>query len=251
MFAQLALGRSTFYAPRGFWGAFKDYDGSPIDVKEHQDAYEFFTRLQVARPRLRAVWLRAVWLYPVCLYAVWLHAAAVSCGHMLWPYAVGVCCGHAGEASQPLLVRQIDCECAAWRGLALVSRVAHGRRACTQSQSHVHTHTNPLRVPVRTRSPAPCMQDCVDQHLLGSGQRPAIKPVMGGVFVQQIICRGLDYTSERVDDFYQISVDVKGLGSLERSLDDYVKVRRRARVARGARVRQRRARAHAGCPPCR
>lgn len=43
----MALGRSTFFIPRDFWGAFKDYDGSPIDVKEHQDAYEFFTRLQV------------------------------------------------------------------------------------------------------------------------------------------------------------------------------------------------------------
>jgi hypothetical protein len=27
------------------------------------------------------------------------------------------------------------------------------------------------------------------------------------------------------EDFYQISVDVKGMGSLQKSLDDYVKVR--------------------------
>lgn len=64
----------------------------------------------------------------------------------------------------------------------------------------------------------------MDQHLISTGQLPAIKPVMGGVFVQQIICRGVDYTSEREEDFYQISVDVKGMGSLEKSLDDYVKV---------------------------
>lgn len=68
------------------------------------------------------------------------------------------------------------------------------------------------------------LQDLVDQHLISTGQLPAIKPVMGGVFVQQIICRGVDYTSEREEDFYQISVDVKGMGSLEKSLDDYVKV---------------------------
>jgi hypothetical protein len=70
------------------------------------------------------------------------------------------------------------------------------------------------------------LQDFVDQHLMSSSQPPAIKPVMGGRFVQQIICRGHDFTSEREEDFYQISVDVKGMGSLEKSLDDYVKVRR-------------------------
>eukprot|EP00775_Hariotina_reticulata_P001572 gene1572-1911_t len=111
LFAQMAIGRGMYVLPRSFWHAFKDYDGTPIDVKEHQDAYEFFTRLQ----------------------------------------------------------------------------------------------------------------DLVDQHLISTGQLPAIKPVMGGVFVQQIICRGVDYTSEREEDFYQISVDVKGMGSLEKSLDDYVK----------------------------
>ncbi|KAF6260179.1 hypothetical protein COO60DRAFT_1700419 [Scenedesmus sp. NREL 46B-D3] len=111
MFAMMALGKTMFFIPRDFWFAFKDYDGSPIDVKEHQDAYEFFTRLQ----------------------------------------------------------------------------------------------------------------DFVDQHLISSSQLPAIKPVMGGRFVQQIICRGHDFTSEREEDFYQISVDVKGMGSLEKSLDDYVK----------------------------
>jgi hypothetical protein len=65
----------------------------------------------------------------------------------------------------------------------------------------------------------------VDQHLISSSQPPAIKPVMGGVFVQQIFCKGHDFTSEREEDFYQISVDVKGMGSLQKSLDDYVKVR--------------------------
>jgi hypothetical protein len=69
------------------------------------------------------------------------------------------------------------------------------------------------------------LQDFVDQHLISSSQSPAIKPVMGGRFVQQIICRGHDFTSEREEDFYQISVDVKGMGSLQKSLDDYVKVR--------------------------
>ena len=35
------------YVPRSFWNAFKDYDGQRLNLREHQDAYEFFTRLQV------------------------------------------------------------------------------------------------------------------------------------------------------------------------------------------------------------
>jgi len=47
MFSHLALGRSSYYNPSGFWESFRDYDGEPINIREHQDAYEFFTRLQV------------------------------------------------------------------------------------------------------------------------------------------------------------------------------------------------------------
>ena len=46
MFASLAFGRADHYVPRGFWRAFKDYDGEPINVREHQDGLEFFGRLQ-------------------------------------------------------------------------------------------------------------------------------------------------------------------------------------------------------------
>ena len=49
MFGHLALSYEQSYRPSGFWKAFKDYDGEPINVREHQDAYEFFTRLQVRR----------------------------------------------------------------------------------------------------------------------------------------------------------------------------------------------------------
>ena len=49
MFGHLALSYEQCYRPLGFWKAFKDYDGEPINVREHQDAYEFFTRLQVRR----------------------------------------------------------------------------------------------------------------------------------------------------------------------------------------------------------
>ena len=47
MFGHLALSHEQWYRPLGFWRAFKDYDGEPLNVREHQDAYEFFTRLQV------------------------------------------------------------------------------------------------------------------------------------------------------------------------------------------------------------
>ena len=48
---------------------------------------------------------------------------------------------------------------------------------------------------------------------------------MGGTFAQQIICKDprTDYRSEREEDFYQISVDVKGKGTLEQSLESYVR----------------------------
>eukprot|EP00983_Pelagomonas_calceolata_P062164 1147155-Pelagomonas_calceolata.AAC.5 len=46
MFAHLALGRAAYFNPAGFWDSFRDYDGEPINIREHQDAYEFFTRLQ-------------------------------------------------------------------------------------------------------------------------------------------------------------------------------------------------------------
>lgn len=49
MFAHLLLSCSTCYSPEQFWLAFKDYDGEPVNVREHEDAYEFFTRLQVRR----------------------------------------------------------------------------------------------------------------------------------------------------------------------------------------------------------
>jgi hypothetical protein len=69
MFAMMALGKGTFFLPRDFWYAFKDYDGSPIDVKEHQDAYEFFTRLQVCCMAAVAVSDLLLWC---ALVTVWL-----------------------------------------------------------------------------------------------------------------------------------------------------------------------------------
>lgn len=47
IFGHLALGQSEAVHPGSFWRAYRDYDGSPINVREHQDAQEFFTRLQV------------------------------------------------------------------------------------------------------------------------------------------------------------------------------------------------------------
>lgn len=40
----------------------------------------------------------------------------------------------------------------------------------------------------------------------------------------QIICRDIDFRSEHEEEFYQISVDVKGKGSLDKSLESYVQV---------------------------
>lgn len=46
VFLQMSGGLGDLVDPSVFWRSFKDYDGNPVDVREHQDAYEFFTRLQ-------------------------------------------------------------------------------------------------------------------------------------------------------------------------------------------------------------
>ena len=33
MFAHLALGVEPHYQPAGFWRAFKDYDGQPVNIR--------------------------------------------------------------------------------------------------------------------------------------------------------------------------------------------------------------------------
>jgi ubiquitin carboxyl-terminal hydrolase 9/24 len=53
--------------------------------------------------------------------------------------------------------------------------------------------------------------------------------VLGGQFAQQVLCREGPYRSERNEEFLQISVDVQGKGTLERSLESYVQVRARWR----------------------
>eukprot|EP00884_Botryococcus_braunii_P021288 jgi/Botrbrau1/7843/Bobra.9_2s0021.2 len=110
IFGSLAFSNQESYSPEGFWQAFKDYDGEPLNVREHQDAYEFFTRLQ----------------------------------------------------------------------------------------------------------------DLVDQQMRAAGASPAMQTVMGGKFAQQIICRTVDFRSEKEEDFYQLSLEVRGKKNLEESLDFYV-----------------------------
>ena len=48
IFLRLFAGVEEVVDPSCFWKEFKDYDGDPVDVREHQDGYEFFTRLQDA-----------------------------------------------------------------------------------------------------------------------------------------------------------------------------------------------------------
>ncbi len=36
LFGALALSTQEFHSPEGFWRSFKDYDGEPINVCEHQ-----------------------------------------------------------------------------------------------------------------------------------------------------------------------------------------------------------------------
>lgn len=113
MFAHLAAGVEPWYEPQGFWRAFKDYEGRPVNIREHQDAYEFFTRLQ----------------------------------------------------------------------------------------------------------------DSIDEHLRSLGAPRAIHAALGGTFAQVITVAGRpELRSQRDEDFYQISLDVRGKKGLEESLESYVAV---------------------------
>jgi ubiquitin C-terminal hydrolase len=113
MFAHLAAGVAPFYEPRGFWRAFKDYEGQSVNIREHQDAYEFFTRLQ----------------------------------------------------------------------------------------------------------------DSVDEHLHSRGHPRAIHAALGGTFAQVITVAGRpELRSQRDEDFYQVSLDVRGKKGLTESLESYVAV---------------------------
>jgi hypothetical protein len=37
-----------------------------------------------------------------------------------------------------------------------------------------------------------------------AGATPAMQAVMGGKFAQQIVCKSINYRSEREEDFYQV-----------------------------------------------
>lgn len=48
------------------------------------------------------------------------------------------------------------------------------------------------------------LQDLVDQHLRDTKQQPVMQSVMGGKFAQQIICKGVPFRSEKVEEFFQV-----------------------------------------------
>ena len=48
------------------------------------------------------------------------------------------------------------------------------------------------------------VQDLVDQQMKLQGQKPAMQLVMGGKFAQQIICKNVNFRSEKEEDFYQV-----------------------------------------------
>lgn len=45
MFGALLASSLDHYTPQGFWAAYRDIDGQPINLREHQDAFEFFNVL--------------------------------------------------------------------------------------------------------------------------------------------------------------------------------------------------------------
>ncbi|KAH7405461.1 hypothetical protein KP509_15G071100 [Ceratopteris richardii] len=111
MFGALLGSSLDHYTPQGFWCAYRDYNGMPINLREHQDAFEFFNRLY----------------------------------------------------------------------------------------------------------------DAIDETLKATHQETTLTRIFGGVFVQQIICRGCPHRSEREEPFAAISVDVKNKRDLTESLEAFVR----------------------------
>jgi ubiquitin carboxyl-terminal hydrolase 9/24 len=63
----------------------------------------------------------------------------------------------------------------------------------------------------------------VDEHLRAAGRPRAIHAALGGAFAQVITVIGApEHRSEREEEFYQISLDVRGKRTLAESLDSYV-----------------------------
>lgn len=111
MFGALLGSSLDHYTPQGFWCAYRDYDGMPINLREHQDAFEFFNRLY----------------------------------------------------------------------------------------------------------------DAIDETLKATHQETTLTRIFGGVFAQQVICRGCPHRSEREEPFAAISVDVKNKKDLLESLEAFVR----------------------------
>jgi len=67
MFAHLAAGVEPWYEPWGFWRAFKDYEGRPVNIREHQDAYEFL-------PAFKSLWMITcgLWGLPQQFKQLWV-----------------------------------------------------------------------------------------------------------------------------------------------------------------------------------
>jgi len=64
--------------------------------------------------------------------------------------------------------------------------------------------------------------DRVDTKLKGSPDENCLKNVLGGVFSNELICKGCPHYKERSEDFYAISVNVKNKKSLQESLESFV-----------------------------
>eukprot|EP01122_Echinamoeba_exundans_P011309 TRINITY_DN4451_c0_g2_i1.p1 TRINITY_DN4451_c0_g2~~TRINITY_DN4451_c0_g2_i1.p1 ORF type:complete len:2854 (+),score=629.03 TRINITY_DN4451_c0_g2_i1:307-8868(+) len=65
--------------------------------------------------------------------------------------------------------------------------------------------------------------DKLEKCTKGGPQEKILNDFFGGQFAQQIVSRECDHVSERIEDFFTLSVEVKGKRKLEESLDLFVK----------------------------
>ena len=64
--------------------------------------------------------------------------------------------------------------------------------------------------------------DRMKDLLKGSREESLVQESFGGKLVNQIICQGIPYVSEREEDFHVLTIDVKGKNNVEDSLRAYV-----------------------------
>ena len=85
----------------------------------------------------------------------------------------------------------------------------------------------PLDSPVHEQNDANeffnLLVDRVELALAHTPNSELLKQCFGGQLVQQMLCKGCPHSSERLEPFFQVSLDIKKKSNIQESLDSFVK----------------------------